>query len=652
LEVFLKKLQLSDSAIRIYLNSLGKFSLTYGELFSLAPNLSKDEFETNLAQLVNGGLLFQVNPSSQKMLPSYLILPPIFPIINYYENINVNLAGIKDSIHELMINTIKQMFQQNNPIQLDLILKSFQEMKKDINEDIIIEKKEVEDAVEGMEELKNVKTGLTELNQQIKIITQTQFAALMKEMSSIQSEITEEINNLEFKKHKKEIVEIIDNKFKKKLDRLAQDFSRDLHEIIEEKFDSASKPMETLINNTFQYRDDFKLILLDMLNNFETKMNKIHNLIKKNDDKLSKEMNDFEIKIAENLDSVIQNSIDQISGLNRPAEDLMKDYYHRISSTDRTSVSNIWTINSVAKINEEIQKLLSTCEKELIIIIPKVENHLTAELFENINRSLKMKVAASEPHTNSSVKKFKNITNLIYKTLQNENLIVLKGDSDHIIIGVIQGDATDPLNDFMGIGSNFSPIIELLEPIVRKFWEEAYLDSYQSSQKSQPSFNSEASSKSGKYRSAKPITSPKVQTTEVRNFLSKKTEKVTFQTTPQPIPTSFPKPEEQVEQIKQKLQEKIRSTSAPTPKTGGEEGILINTSFNNLTQKLNDMKGEEFSLELQKVADLILEKRGFSVTLHKLRSVINHYRFIDTLLNESDIKQILENIEDWKRKLI
>jgi hypothetical protein len=650
-EVFLKKLQLSDSAIRIYLSSLGKFALTYNELLSLAPDLPKEEFEKNLTQLVSGGLLLQIKPSSQKTPLSYLAIPPIFPIINYYENINVNLGSIKDSIHELMINTIKQIFQQNNPIQLDLILKSFQEMKKDINEDIIIEKKEVEDAVEGMEELKKVKTGLTELNQQIKIITQTQFANLMKEISRIQSEITEEIKALDLKKQKQEVVKILENKFKKKLDRKAQDFSRDLHEIIEEKFDSASKPMETLINNTFQYRDDFKLILLDMLNNFELKMNKIHNLIKKNDDQLSKEMNNFEIKIAENLDEVIQNSIDQISGLNRPAEDLMKDYYHRLTSTAGNSVSNIWTINSVAKLNEEIQKLLSTCEKELTIIIPKLENHLSAELFDNISRSLKIRVAASEPHTNSSVKKFKKISNLIYKTLKNENLIILKGDSDYLSLGVVQGGANDPLKDFMGIGSNFEPIIELLEPVVRKFWEEAYSDSYQASQKTQPSFKSEASSISGNFRSVKPITSPKAQTTQVRNFLTKKTEKNTVQI-PKTFKTSFPKPEEQIEEIKQTLQEKIRSTDVPALKTGGEEGIVINSSFNNLIQKINNMNGEEFSLELQKVADLILEKRGFSVTLHKLRNVINHYRFISAKLDENDIKQIMENVEDWKKKLI
>ena len=55
-----------------------------------------------------------------------------------------------------------------------------------------------------------------------------------------------------------------------------------MYEVIEEKFETTVKPIEQLIKATFQYRDDFKLILLNMLSNFETKMNKISEMIKEN----------------------------------------------------------------------------------------------------------------------------------------------------------------------------------------------------------------------------------------------------------------------------------------------------------------------------------------------------------------------------------
>ena len=264
--------------------------LTYFELYSIIPKLSQDEFEENLTQLINGGLLIQLIPQKQEVLLHYAIIPPILPIINYYENINANLEGIKEAIRELLVKTVNQTFQQNNTIQLDTILNSFQESRKDIEEDTIIQKQEIEDVVKGMEELKNLSKDISELDQQIKIVTQTNFVNLMKRISGIKSEITEEINALEFKKHKDEVITIVEQTFKEKLDRMVQEFSLELHELIEEKFETTAKPIEKLINETFQYRDDFKLILLNMLNNFETKMNKIHELIKENKDFLITEM--------------------------------------------------------------------------------------------------------------------------------------------------------------------------------------------------------------------------------------------------------------------------------------------------------------------------------------------------------------------------
>ena len=56
--------------------------------------------------------------------------------------------------------------------------------------------------------------------------------------------------------------------------------------------------------------------------------------------------------------------------------------------------------------------------------------------------------------------------------------------------------------------------------------------------------------------------------------------------------------------------------------------------------------------ELENIAELILEKKGFSVILHKLRSKINQYKTHLGHLSEVDIKHIVESIEEWKKHLI
>ncbi len=663
MEDFLRKIQLSNYAIEIYLKSLGKTPLTYYELSAIVSSATLEEFEESLNQLVNGGLLIRLVSERPEVLVHYLAIPPILPILNYYENIDSSLSNIKDLIQELMIKSVNQIFQQNDTINLDAIVSAFQEFRKDIDEDIIIQKQEIEDIVEGMEALTKVREEVSDLHQNIKSITQTQFANLLKTITNIKTDIITKLDELEFKKHKQEVISVVDHIFKEQMDRIIGKFTNNLHELIEKEFDKSIKPLGELIDTTFQYRNDFKMILLNMITNFENKMNNIYEMISENKDDISASLKNLEIKVAENLNTIIQDSVNQISSLNKPVEEVMKKYFHDISSKDKPVINNIWVINSRIKINEEIQKFITNSKKNLIIIIPTLENHLAVEQFDNIPKDLKIRIASSEPHTNSLVKKFKDIANITYRVNQNENLIALKGDNNQIAIGIIQNDTNNPLNDFIGMGSNYKPFINLLDSIIKSTWEDAYSDTVYASQKAKISSTPATAKKT--ISIVKPITRP---TSEIKKEPQKvsKTQAQVFERIEEiKLPQSqivsntlkiksddTHKPAEQITDLTQKLQEQINSTSPKVPKAGDEVGILINDAFNNLIQKLNNIKGEDFSKELQKIADLVLEKRGFSVTLHKLRSFINKYKEVYDLLAEIDKNEIIEAIETWKKKLV
>ena len=117
----------------MYIKSLGKSPLTYYELKSIVSSATLEEFEESLSQLVNGGLLLRLVSEQPEVLIHYLAIPPILPILNYYENIDSSLSNIKDLIQELMINSVNQIFQQDDTINLDAIANTFQEFKKDID---------------------------------------------------------------------------------------------------------------------------------------------------------------------------------------------------------------------------------------------------------------------------------------------------------------------------------------------------------------------------------------------------------------------------------------------------------------------------------------------------------------------------------------
>ena len=577
-------------------------------------------------------------------LTHYLPIPPILPILNYYENITANLPTIKNSIQELMINSINEIFKKNKGIELDTILKTFQEIKKDIDEDSIIERQEIEDIVREMEVLKELNKEMLNLHQNIKGVAQKNFSDLIKTIDSFKTDLIEGINSLDFKKHKQEIIKTVEKIFKVKFESMVKDFINNLQNLIANKLDETSQLFGNTLKKVYQYREDFKIHLLDMLSNFETKMNKIHELIKENKEDLFEGMKNLEIKIVENLNSIIQNSINEVSSLNNPIEHVLKKYFQKLVSSDST-INNIWIINSLTKINEEIQKIINNSKEEITIIIPNLENYLAIEQLKEITSNITIKIASSEAHTNSLVKKFKNINNLTYKTLQNDDLILAKADNDQIVIGIKQ-DSKDILSNFIGIGSNFEPFITLLNPVLQSIWDHAYTDTFYAAQKAKTKTSTIKSFNEGKQPKSDII---------IPSDLQDKKEAIKIKSIPKKIPekqkVSPPPLNGQIKDLKKKLQEKVDFLSAVRPKRGDNAAVLIDTALNNLIQKINNLKGNEISKELQNIADLILEKKGFSVTLHKIRITINKYKNKITLLDKNDKEDIFQEIETWKQKL-
>ena len=651
MEEFLKKLQISDNAMKLYLQSVGRKPLSSFELYSILPNISQEEYAKYLNELIDAGLLIPINPQSPDLLLQYLTIPPISPIINYYNNINANLDGIKNQIHQLLSNSLKRIFQENTIIELDTTFNATQELRKDIEEDVIIQKQDIDDVVQGMENLKIIKNVLDELHKTIKGITQNQFSYLIKLITTIRRDLNKKIETLELKKSEKAVKSVIEDVFKENFEKILEDFTVNLHKLIEEEFNNTIESLNNIIDSTFQFRDDFQMLLLNMLNSYESKIIKTIEMIKKKRNNLSSDLKDFENIIVDSFNEIISSSVDSVASLNNPINKAMVSYYKIITSSEKAKLYNFWHITSVSRVNEEILSKITHAKENLLLVVPKLEDHLSIEEFNDVPGTLKIKIASSEAHTNSNAKKFKDIKNLEYRTLKNESVIVIKSDNNYVLMGIIQENSHDSLKDFVGFATDYTPLIKLILSVINTVWDKA------------------SSSLHEKPRSLGIITTPRDITTPK-----------TVGTTKPITPSRFKAPQEKtgiaqtldmVTDLTQKIQNKVKETSqqkalkqAPKtskqipkvskqiPKAGDEVGMLIDTAFKSLAQKLQNINGEEFSIELENIADLILEKKGFSVTLHKLRSKINQYKTHTGHLSEVDIKHIVESIEEWKKHLI
>jgi len=143
MEEFLKNMQLSDRAIKLYLRCIGQEPLSSFELYSILPNISQEEFSDIIKELIDAGLFVPIKHQISNLFLQYLALPPINPILTYYGNINANLDSIKNQLQTLISHSLINIFQEHKVIELDTMFKATQELRKDIEEDVIIQKQDV-----------------------------------------------------------------------------------------------------------------------------------------------------------------------------------------------------------------------------------------------------------------------------------------------------------------------------------------------------------------------------------------------------------------------------------------------------------------------------------------------------------------------------
>ena len=640
MEQFLKNIKLSDEAIKIYLRIFGKAQLTYNELYSISSNLPLEEFNQVINELIDHNLIIKVkiDPKKPELLLNYQAIPPFTSILNYFSYINADLSKIQNYLVELIKKSITQILKKNKTIELDSISKRYQEIKKDHIEDSMIQKQDLEELLEDFEKINEIKTFCSDVKNKISTIfqkilnlTQTQVLVFKESVLKIKTEAYNKIKALDLKKKEDIVIETINNIFNMYLQNNFDYFISTLKKSIESELINAenlfketiTEPINKITTNAQNFGKDFKLLFLNTISRAEPKLNEIQKLLVDKNANLENELNRLEKALIDDISNIIQENLIKISGLNEPIENVLQNLNGQIKSFNEIKTDELWLISSKSRIFEEINLILNNSKKEIVIIVPKVEDFLNIAQLKNLPKRLKIKLMSSDSHTNSIINELKENNNFEFRNFINEDLVALRGDDNYLFINVIKTDSTDNLDNSIGIGTNFKSFINILSPIFDVAWTAAQSETI----------------KPKKISVAPVLTQDKI-------VKEKKVAKIE-------IEKALEKPQEKrTEAIESSIPVKTIFTSKVVPKVGDEVGIQINNLFNKLYQRLANISGEDLSKELEKITDFILEKRGFSVTLHKIRQLINEYKENNDILNPDKMNQIFEELESFKAKLL
>jgi len=115
----LKMYDVSEDAIKVYLDGVGKFPFTLSEIHKTLPKSSVDEVKQTVSELIDKKLVLIMKSKFSDIFPHYLFLPPFAAVINAFSKLDENYEDITPQVKE--DNTTIEVFQDNLLQDIELI---------------------------------------------------------------------------------------------------------------------------------------------------------------------------------------------------------------------------------------------------------------------------------------------------------------------------------------------------------------------------------------------------------------------------------------------------------------------------------------------------------------------------------------------------
>ena len=625
----ISQLSLSNSETELYLNAFGKDLLTLKELRVLIPKSEKENLKDMVKNLIDKNLFIKIESKFDEFIPRYYALPPF--------------------------EAIREIFKKNNLLAVD----------------------------EG-QKLTYFKEDLREFQLKLKEDIQNFRNAILKSLKFIDP--SEEISQIlqESEENFKRLVIVLLTKVKTSIENLKEKeeiTKADLETIIEGIMNTLSES-DTIVSKVFDQINGLIDEIMDEVFSEEVAFNE--NIF----DDIQTSINDRVLNTFKDLISKSSESVDII-------EDSLQEVLKYYSLKNKVYIKDLWHINSHLLIKEEISRLKDNKVKNLKIIIPSIEKFLPLEKFgidakedgkgdilekEELLRTYmvdsesEIKLAAPHSFDHSEVKAIisKN-PDMEYRCIEKRNTVAISADN-FLIMGIFR-EENDTLNDFIGFGTDYLPVINLLKQSIDHLWNDASppreVQITRGFNKIMTSINHWNGNKIGEYLEhiletafeEKGISLELIELKLLLNTLNKKHTTLTTSLKKKvisqiqelndkfsPLQLEIP-PELDVSKIKEKeeLEKEMVIPDSVEPVSEVEiEYEKISTLFDMFLDKVDSFKGKKISEQIDNFLEIVLRLQGHSSIL-EWRSELNE---MNDTLDEPFQEKLKNDFLRWKKSIL
>jgi ElaB/YqjD/DUF883 family membrane-anchored ribosome-binding protein len=364
----------------------------------------------------------------------------------------------------------------------------------------------------------------------------------------------------------------------------------------------------------------------------------------------------FSTKIIDTLNELLNNILDRLEISERATSEFWDQA--KIGGGAALTMKDIWFIRSIEGARAHINDQISKAKMRVLIVAPELTD-INIEYVKACKSHINIRIAAQIDLSDAShiamAEELNKLTNVTYRNRKLKNLWGINKDYEEVVLCVLSESEFG--TEIAGIGSIIQEHIKIFVPILEDAWMGAQKDVILPLRTTltSPSFK-------------KPLVEPKSEPAFQRTPIEPKPDvqevsEVEFK--PVVIPKEVLKSEEILKEIKSKVElEPIKETVLETPKIkikespplekaekpSSGEGDPLTKEFDFLLNNLNNMSGNEVSINLEKIKAIITETRGYSGVLQPLNLAISTNKGSGAL-GSTEISQLESKITFWRRKL-
>ena len=640
----LGEIELTDEEIELYFRTTGRETVSLGEI-SILIGKSKEECKKIVDKFIEKGLFKEIIGAT----PHYAALPPYAALVAQLRNFSTYIADIKSKIPIQLDESFAQLESQaKNMENLKDSSEAMMELKEKMLTQIQAQKKEFDETITAIDQIKNISKDISGLGEVTKSISEDQIGSLTSQFNSLNQKTSQIIKNQvnELRNQFGDIKKIVtDNLQKLRLGVIQQAVGDIIEKVIASRLKNITDNLNVQLSvSQTVFADELKKLTQGVDSEFVEKLrSSIEDAVKniegisiKTDDEKEKTFSE----IMDNFNKAANLAEEKIEGLSGDIfksfgnvreifskgivdtlDHTLGDILNRLELSEKTTIEfweqskraksaltmkDIWFIRTPEAAKAHIKDEISKAKMRVLIVAPDlldIDLEAIKARPSRINFRIATHINPGIAEHEARLKILDQMDNVDYRNRALQNLWGINKDYEEVILCVLSTTEFrgETVTEIAGIGSIIEEHIKIFVPVLEDCWVSA---------------RKEIMRKIKTRLSSEPV-----QTLEPVHLNEK----------PLTIPPETEKPEK-----------RIPEAAAPS---------FLSSQFDEVMNNIENKTGIEISSSLENFQSEFVKIKGYNSVLKNIHATCNDLKSKTELLDQPEKEELKTNMKLWRQKL-